>query len=392
MKYDIRQTLRPPTVGRALLVVVLLALIAPFVVYAVPATVGAEASYVVLTASMTPAIAPGDVVIVDSVPARSVAVGDVIVFEQRSGDAIPITHRVIDVERPADAPPSFRTKGDANEDADLTPVTPDRLVGRVVFTIPLIGHVVQFVGTPAGFVTLVVLPLGLLVASEVAGLLRAGRPDEVTAAPTAAASDAAAPSVSADTEADDTATAVTDPAPDHQVVVTPADLTLTSIVLGAFTVYAGYAALQTTTTLSVTLAVAGAALFALAAGIRLFASTDESAADWVASAPAVHVDAGRSPGPTVEVPAPDDLGGIAATLGRPVLRDDRDRYVVIDGSVTYACDVPTESDATTDADGDADTTVDPRSEPTPDAGHDPDAALASESITPTATEPSGASR
>jgi signal peptidase len=386
MKYDIRQTLRPPTVGRALLVVVLLALIAPFVVYAVPATVGAEASYVVLTASMTPAIAPGDVVIVDSVPARSVAVGDVIVFEQQSGDAIPITHRVIDVERPADAPPSFRTKGDANEDADLTPVTPDRLVGRVVFTIPLIGHVVQFVGTPAGFVALVVLPLGLLVASEVAGLLRAGRPDEVTAG----ASDAAAPSASADAEPDDTATAVTDPVPDDQVVFTPADLTLTSIALGAFTVYAGYVALQTTTTLSVTLAVAGAALFALAAGIRLFASADESAADRLAAAPAVHVDAGRSPGPTVEVSSPGDLRGIAATLGRPVLRDDRDRYVVIDGSVTYACDVPIESDATTDEDGDAAT--EPRSEPTADAGHDPDAALASESLTPTATEPSGAGR
>jgi signal peptidase len=392
MKYDMRQIVRPPTVGRALLVVVLLALIAPFVVYAVPATVGAEASYVVLTASMTPAIAPGDVVIVDSVPARSVAVGDVIVFEQRSGDAIPITHRVIEVERPADAPPSFRTKGDANEDADLTPVTPDRLVGRVAFTIPLIGHVVQFVGTPAGFVTLVVLPLGLLVASEVAGLLRAGRPDEVTAAPTTDASDDAAPSASVAADVDDAATAATDPTPDDQVVVTPADLTLTSIALGAFTVYAGYAAFQTTTTLSVTLAVAGAALFALAAGIRLFASADESTADRLATAPAVHVDAGRSPGPTVEVPSPGDLSSIAATLGRPVLRDDRDRYVVLDGSVTYACEAPAESDAPTNADEHADTATEPRPESAADAGHDPDAALAPESLTPTATEPSGASR
>jgi len=59
MTHPIRQNLRSSTLGRALLAVVLLALIAPFVVYAVPATVGAEASYVVLTASMTPAIAPG---------------------------------------------------------------------------------------------------------------------------------------------------------------------------------------------------------------------------------------------------------------------------------------------------------------------------------------------
>ncbi|MFC7173672.1 S26 family signal peptidase [Haloplanus litoreus] len=93
---------RSRTVGRALLAVGLLALIAPFVVYAVPGTVGAEASYIVLTASMTPAIAPGDVVIVDDVPARLVEVDDVIVFEQQAGATVPVTHRVIDIERAAD--------------------------------------------------------------------------------------------------------------------------------------------------------------------------------------------------------------------------------------------------------------------------------------------------
>jgi signal peptidase len=180
---------------------------------------------------MTPAIAPGDVVIVDSLPVRDVAVGDVIVFEQRTGDAVPITHRVVDVERSADAPPAFQTKGDANEDADLSPVTPDRLIGRVVFSIPLIGYVIQFVGTPAGFVALVVLPLGLLAVSEVADLLRAGRA-EPAAASDVDASDATV--VEADTTADVDAATTTAAAPD-EVVFTPADLTLSSVVLGAFT-------------------------------------------------------------------------------------------------------------------------------------------------------------
>lgn len=185
----------------------------------------------ILTASMTPAIAPGDVVIVDSLPVRDVAVGDVIVFEQRTGDAVPITHRVVDVERSADAPPAFQTKGDANEDADLSPVTPDRLIGRVVFSIPLIGYVIQFVGTPAGFVALVVLPLGLLAVSEVADLLRAGRA-EPAAASDVDASDATV--VEADTTADVDAATTTAATPD-EVVFTPADLTLSSVVLGAFT-------------------------------------------------------------------------------------------------------------------------------------------------------------
>jgi signal peptidase len=336
MNHTIRQTLRPQTAGRALLVVVLLALIAPFVVYAVPATVGAEASYVVLTASMTPAIAPGDVVIVDSVPARDVAVGDVIVFERWTGDAVPITHRVIGVERTAGAPPAFQTKGDANEDADLNPVTPDRLIGRVVFSIPLIGHVIQFVGTPAGFVALVVLPLGLLVVSEVADLLRAGRPGA------SATSDAADAETATDAGwADTPTTTTTEPVPDDQVVITPADLTLSSVVLGAFGVYAGYIAFRTPTALSVTLAIAIGALFLLAVALRLFAPFDAvTAVDRLAAAPTVHIDGGRRTGPTVDVGTPADLSAIAATLGRPLLRDDRDRYVVLDGAVTYACDVP----------------------------------------------------
>jgi len=361
-----------------LLVVVLLALIAPFVVYAVPATVGAEASYVVLTASMTPAIAPGDVVIVDSVPARNVAVGDVIVFEQRVGDAIPITHRVIGMDRSAGAPPAFQTKGDANEDADLNPVTPDRLVGRVVFTIPLIGHVIQFVGTPAGFVALVVLPLGLLVASEVAGLLRAGRPGAETA------SDATDAETAMDADpADATTTTATDSVPDDQVVITPADLTLSSVVLGAFGAYAGYAAFGTPTALSVTLAIAVGALFVLSVALRLFAPFDTATvADRLAAAPTVHIDGGRQTGPTVDVATPADLSAIAATLGRPLLRDDRDRYVVLDGAVTYACDVPAvprdESSAEIDAierhlgpTGDADAGVPTESEPFPSAPVEP---------------------
>jgi signal peptidase len=337
MKSTIQQTLTPRTIGRAVLVLVLVALIAPFVVYAVPATVGGEASYVVLTASMTPAIAPGDVVVVDGVPARDVAVGDVIVFEQRTGDPIPITHRVIAVDRPADAPPEFRTKGDANEDADLTPVTPDRLVGRVTFTIPLIGHVIQFAGTPAGFVALVVLPLGLLVASEVVDLLRSGRSDSGSSVSPVSDGDGdddgAVPTA---TTADDSTASPT--AADDQVVVTPADLTLTSVALGAFAIYAAYAALRATTTVSVTLAVAVGALFALAVGVRIFADADIDAGATTVP-PAVRVGASQT-GPTVDVASPTDLRAVAAALGRPVLHDDRDRYVVLDGVVTYACDVP----------------------------------------------------
>ena len=148
----------------------LIALVVPFVVYAVPAVVGADHSFVVLTASMTPAIAPGDVVIVaDRDPAR-IAEGDVITFI-RGNNEVPVTHRVTSVTE-GTAGLAFETKGDANSDVDSSLVPAGNVVGTVILTIPYIGYVVQFTNTPYGFVALVAGPIGLFVASELWTLYR----------------------------------------------------------------------------------------------------------------------------------------------------------------------------------------------------------------------------
>jgi signal peptidase len=138
-------------------VVVLVALLVPFLVFAVPQTVGADHGFVILSGSMEPTVSPGDVVIVDA--SASVGVGDVITFDD--GNAIPTTHRVVDV-----VDGQYVTQGDANENADAQPVPPDAVLGRVTLSIPLIGHVILWVNTPTGYVSLVVLPLVLLLATE----------------------------------------------------------------------------------------------------------------------------------------------------------------------------------------------------------------------------------
>ena len=83
--------------------------------------------------------------------------------------------------------------------------------------------------------------------------------------------------VGADTPAVDATRApsatVEDSASD-QIVITPADLTLTSAVLGGFLAYAAYVAIGDPTTLSVSIAVAVGALFALTVGVRLYALPD----------------------------------------------------------------------------------------------------------------------
>jgi signal peptidase len=170
--------------------ILLIAVAAPFVVHAVPQVVGADHSYVVTSGSMEPVMSPGDVIVVNSVAAGSIEEGDVITYGA-SGDGLPTTHRVVDVTQ-QDGALAFETKGDANEDPDGSLVTPDEIQGRVMsvggylFVIPLVGYVIDFAGTPVGFVALFAIPVGLLVLGEIRDFVVAtrsdGRSDDGTAA------------------------------------------------------------------------------------------------------------------------------------------------------------------------------------------------------------------
>lgn len=166
-------------VANAIGLLVLFAIVVPFVIYAIPQVAGADQSYVVLSGSMEPEISPGDVILVEEVDASSIEEGDVITFV-RSDDARPTTHRVEEVSD-RDGDPEFVTKGDANENPDQEPVAASQVQGRIPsigghpFVIPLIGHVIQFAGTQLGFATLVVLPIALFVLSEVWEIASANR-------------------------------------------------------------------------------------------------------------------------------------------------------------------------------------------------------------------------
>lgn len=160
----------PKTLANGLGIALLIAVVAPFVVYAVPAVVGAEYGFVVLTASMTPAIAPGDVVIVDDRDPATIAEGDVITFI-RGTNEVPVTHRVVGVTATG-GEFFFETKGDANDGPDSAAVPAANVLGTVAFSIPYIGYVIQFTDSSAGFLLLVVVPFGLLAVSEVWSLYR----------------------------------------------------------------------------------------------------------------------------------------------------------------------------------------------------------------------------
>lgn len=158
-------------------VVVLVAVLVPFLVFAAPQVAGAEHSYVVLSSSMSPTIHAGDVVIVNEAPAERIEQGDVITYERPgSGAGSPdrVTHRVVEVVERDDGR-YFRTKGDANEEPDGKLVPAENLVGKVAFSIPYIGHVISFASSDAGILLFVVVPSVLFVISEVYDLIVAAR-------------------------------------------------------------------------------------------------------------------------------------------------------------------------------------------------------------------------
>ncbi|WP_148415577.1 signal peptidase I [Haloferax sp. KTX1] len=154
--------------------VVLLVAVALVVVLAAPQAFGADASYTVLSGSMSPTFDAGDVVVVRDVPPADISEGDIITYRE-AGSAITdertdrVTHRVVAVDRSGDSP-VFRTKGDANEDVDSDPVAADRVVGRVWFHVPYLGLAAQFVQSGLGLVLFVILPGALLVVTELYSL------------------------------------------------------------------------------------------------------------------------------------------------------------------------------------------------------------------------------
>lgn len=250
---------RVVSVAAAVLAVVLLG---AFVVQAVPGLVGADASYVVLSGSMEPAISPGDAVVVDSVAPADIERGDVITYT-RTGESTPITHRVVDVIE-ADGTLAFRTKGDANDAPDPAPVPAERVTGEVWFVIPYVGHVVLFANTPTGLGVLVGLPVGAFLLTELYAFARGESTDD--AADGATDEPAADAAVTESSAAAADAESPADEADGGAVVVTATDLKLSSVGFGALAAYSGYVAYLDPTPLHV-------AVFAAAAMVVVFAGT-----------------------------------------------------------------------------------------------------------------------
>jgi signal peptidase len=120
----------------AVVALALAAVVVPRLLGAVPLAV--------LTGSMEPAISPGDLVVSRPVDAADLTIGDVVTFQPVSDDPMLITHRVVGIQLGGDGVATITTQGDANGGVD-DPIEPEQVMGRVIYTLPYLGHVTQAV-------------------------------------------------------------------------------------------------------------------------------------------------------------------------------------------------------------------------------------------------------
>lgn len=115
----------------------------------IPKVLGYKAFYI-QSNSMSPSISKGSIVFTKEIKFENIKAGDVLTFKNDTEDEF-FTHRVIKIDT---ANQMFTTKGDANKDNDPSPTSFYFAVGKVAFSLPLLGYASEFVNSLAGKITI----------------------------------------------------------------------------------------------------------------------------------------------------------------------------------------------------------------------------------------------
>lgn len=131
---------------------ILIILILLFVIKYLPMIFGYH-TYVIESASMEPAFPVGSMIIVEKCDFFDVEINDVITFKQSSSN-MSKTHRVIDID---EQKKRFTTKGDNNQEKDVQKVYSKALIGKVTYSVAMIGYIYLFIDTLPGMVCVILL-------------------------------------------------------------------------------------------------------------------------------------------------------------------------------------------------------------------------------------------
>jgi signal peptidase I len=134
-------------------------------------------TFTILSGSMEPAIATGDLVFDERISAADARVGDVITFPE-PGTRRLITHRLVH-KRIGRGLARMGTKGDANNTPERWSIPADGQIGRVAFRVPKGGYASAYVNKRDMQLMLVVVPALLLGILQLVRIWRPG-PREVS--------------------------------------------------------------------------------------------------------------------------------------------------------------------------------------------------------------------
>lgn len=155
------------------LIVGILGLLALLVLISVFPITGNYQIKVVQSGSMEPAIKTGAIVVV--VPSENYEVGDVVNFHGGfrgpDGKEITITHRIIEKNLNGQVT-VYKTKGDANEEADHEELIDKKIIGKIAFSVPYAGYVIETARKPYGFLAIILVPAGIIIYDRTAAVIK----------------------------------------------------------------------------------------------------------------------------------------------------------------------------------------------------------------------------
>lgn len=130
--------------------------------------------YYIATPSMEPDLKVGDIILSKEVKdVNELKIHDIITYQGEKGSYANklITHEIIDILEDEDGSLIFITKGTNNSDKD--PAVEARQIRTVMICeIPLLGDFMKLINHPAGFLILIVLPLGVCLIGEIKNLVK----------------------------------------------------------------------------------------------------------------------------------------------------------------------------------------------------------------------------
>ncbi len=126
-------------------------------------------AYIIVSPSMVPTINVQDGIIIVRSSPDDLKQGDIISYlatdSYYAGKII--THRIIGIEESEDGVLFYRTKGDNNNVADAVLVNESNVYGKVLFKIPMLGYIRQFLSTYFGWILCIALPFLYLILTEI---------------------------------------------------------------------------------------------------------------------------------------------------------------------------------------------------------------------------------